>query len=72
MTNEPQRHEVNISFTPASPRQKKIHRVRDICWITLAAGLIGTVFHSSVVFAVVAAACIVAYVVGGPPKPPNE
>lgn len=69
--NEPQKHEheVHISFEQPAPKPPKVHRVRDICWIIIAAGLIGTVFKSSLVFALVACACITLYIIGGPKQP---
>lgn len=61
-----QEMDVNVSFKQPPPRPAKVHRARDIAWITIAAGLVGTAVHSSTVFAVVACASIVLYVVGGP------
>ncbi len=60
--NEPQKHELHISFEPAPPKPKKVHRARDVCWLILASGLIGTVFHSSAVFGIVAGLSIVLYI----------
>lgn len=53
---------VNIGFTPKPPKPPKRHPIIDIMAIFFASALIGTVAQSSVVFAVVCAACIIAYV----------
>lgn len=58
--------DVNVFFTQPPPRPAKVHRARDIAWILIACAIIGTVFRSSIVFAVVACVAIVLYIVGGP------
>ena len=66
MTEDPQRHDINVnlSFTPAPPRPKRRRRLFDVLSILFAAALIGTATgNSGTVFAVVAALAIFLYIV---------
>lgn len=73
---EPQKHEhkVEISFTPAPPRPKKVRKWVDVPLIVISCGIIATVFHSSALFGVLCGAMLLLYLIGGPkaPKPAGQ
>lgn len=64
---EPTRHEVHVHIDgpPIVHKAPKSRKGRDCLWVIFAAALIGTVAHSSAVFAVVACVAVVLVIVGG-------
>lgn len=53
---------VHVSFDQPEPLPPQRHRVRDVCWIVVAAMFIGTAASSGLVFALTAGFFIAVYV----------